>query len=123
MNSTRLDQAVDRGRKRRERAAGDSESALERLCGDIAARHGALFWKMRLVGRRGGPDRILMLPHLPVVFVELKVGDNRQSALQRQIESELHGVGQRYWLIYSALGFEERLKAFKLFETGRLQLE
>ena len=96
----------------------DSESTIESLCEAVAVRFGGKFYKFAWVGRRGGPDRILVLPFRSIVFVELKTHDGRQSPLQRYWEQELIGLGQRYWLVRSAESFELRIRDFVAHEIG-----
>lgn len=95
-----------------------SESALSVQCTNEAARWNALFWKVRLVGRRGGNDYLLILPDMPTVFVELKTEKGQQSKLQKEVQKVLVSRGQRYWLVRSVLDFETRIRSFVSYVKG-----
>ena len=57
------------------------ESALEKRVGDWCKTRDVIYWKFSSPGRAGVPDRIL-IKNGKVIFLELKVGRNKPSALQ-----------------------------------------
>ena len=57
------------------------ESTLEKRVGAWCKERGVIYWKFSSPGRAGVPDRIL-IKNGKVIFLELKVGRNKPSALQ-----------------------------------------
>ena len=49
--------------------------------------------KLNLTGRRGWPDRLVLLPGGRVVFVELKRRGERARQLQEHVHAELRALG------------------------------
>ena len=96
------------------------ESHIEAGCKEVAVRFGGRMYKTTWPSRRGGPDDILVLPFMPVVFVELKTYEGRQSPIQKIWEQDLVGMGQRYWLVRSIESFEIRVREFVAYERGRM---
>lgn len=78
-----------------------SESKIEKECGDYAFAMGFGWHKVRMLGQRGMPDRILVVPGMPAVFVELKTTRGSISWLQRLKLHELIDMGQEVWIVRS----------------------
>ena len=77
------------------------EKDIERyFCRQVKAIGGYAF-KWVSPGRRGVPDRIVLLPGGKVWFVELKAAGGRLSALQRFIGSLLVKLGMNYTVIWT----------------------
>lgn len=89
-----------------------TEAQLEAWCGAYAVANGYRFIKLRAVGARGFPDRLLLIPKLPPVFVELKTKTGEPSYLQWIWYRDLTEVGQRVWLVRSATEFVDRIKRY-----------
>lgn len=69
---------------------------------------GGLCWKFVSPGTNGVPDRIVIMPERPAVFVELKAPGQKPTALQLKQHDELRQRGQRVEVIDS----KEAVKAF-----------
>lgn len=74
-------------------AASPLESSLERWCVNYAKARNLLFIKWVSPGQRGVPDRILMAPGKPPVFVELKTPRGRISKIQQFMVDKLRAFG------------------------------
>lgn len=70
---------------------------------------GGVCWKWVSPGRRGVPDRIVLLPHGVVAFVELKTEDGDLSPLQEMTMREISGRGHRVFVLYGAGAVDEFL--------------
>lgn len=70
------------------------ESAVERaFCTRVAAL-GLVQRKVQWVGRRGAPDRVVLLPDSRVLWVELKSPTGRLSGGQVREHARLQAAGQ-----------------------------
>jgi len=70
------------------------ESDVERRFVNFLEKYGVMHAKLNLQGRRGWPDRIVILPHGRVLFVELKRPGEELQPLQRHIHEQLRDQGQ-----------------------------
>jgi len=82
------------------------ESALERQFRLAVERIGGKAPKWVSPGNRGVPDRIVILPHGRVVFVELKAPGKQLQPLQRKWKKTLERLGHEVWKIDSAEDIE-----------------
>lgn len=80
-----------------------AEGSLEGTCVAHAERYGFLSWKMRIIGRRGGPDRFFQKPGRPV-WVEFKDPEGTLSLQQKRRIRELRAAGAEVHVVSS---FEE----------------
>jgi predicted methyltransferase MtxX (methanogen marker protein 4) len=62
---------------------------------------GGLCWKFVSPGMSGVPDRIVLLPNKPMLFVELKAPGRKPTPLQSKRHEELRNRGFRVELIDS----------------------
>jgi hypothetical protein len=81
-------------------AARAKESTIERYLVTQVAKHKGLCWKWVSPGHSGVPDRIVMLPGQPPVFVEVKAPTGRLSAIQRVVHEQLKRAGQTVYVVY-----------------------
>lgn len=95
-----------------------AEVDIEHACEEVVRRHRGLWWKIAILGRRGCSDRLLILPDMPVVFIEMKAPGEEQSPLQKVHEQALVRRGQRYWLVMSAESLDERIRAYLALQRG-----
>lgn len=79
--------------------------------------------KVKWIGRRGAPDRLVMLPRVtefrsdgsfhtqgsPAIFVELKAPGKKAKAHQLREHKRMRAMGQRVVVIDSIEGIEELL--------------
>lgn len=71
------------------------------LCDAIEAR-GGFCPKFNDVGRRGAPDRLVILPGQPVYFVELKrPHKGKLASWQKRYHEQLLACGQKVWVLNS----------------------
>lgn len=84
------------------------ESDIERyLVAQVKARGGEVR-KVQWIGRRGAPDRLVMLPARPC-WVELKAPGVKPEAYQLREHERMRAMGQRVEVIDSFEGVEELL--------------
>lgn len=72
--------------------------------------------KVQWIGRRGAPDRLVMLPYEKVVFnttiwVELKAPGQKAKPHQAREHARMAAMGQRVVVIDTIEGVEELLRA------------
>ena len=79
------------------------EKDVEAKLGKVAKRHGGLALKWVCPGWAGVPDRIVLLPHGRIYFIELKRPDGgRIAARQRWWANKLRGLGFDCFFLLSA---------------------
>ncbi len=69
------------------------ESVIERKLYDGVKRAGGRCWKWVSPGRAGVPDRICMMPHGVIYFVELKAPGKTERKLQVYVQNILRDLG------------------------------
>jgi hypothetical protein len=69
------------------------EVVTERRLIRLVERLGGCCWKLSSPGRRGVPDRLILLPDGVCLFAEVKSPNGRLSPLQRQCHKELKELG------------------------------
>ncbi|MEX3556139.1 MAG: VRR-NUC domain-containing protein [Burkholderia gladioli] len=62
--------------------------------------------KVRWIGRRGAPDRLVMLPARPCVWVELKAPDEKPKPHQQREHDRMRGMGQVVVVVDSLEGVD-----------------
>lgn len=70
------------------------ESTIEKHLVDKVKAAGGMCWKFTSPNLRGVPDRVVMLPHGRIVWVELKAPDGQLHVLQARRHKDLWSVGQ-----------------------------
>lgn len=73
------------------------ESRIEQDCVVYAKRKGGEMLKWTSPSNAGVPDRILILPGCPVVFVEFKQRNKQLEAKQAYWKERLTALGQEVW--------------------------
>lgn len=86
------------------------ESDLERECRRHVHLLGGRLPKWTSPGDSGVPDRILLLPHRPSVFVEFKAPGERLRPKQRAWRLWLVSNEHLYWLIDDFEDFKARVR-------------
>lgn len=76
------------------------ESEVERMLVDGIRRMGGRAFKWVSPGNDGVPDRIVVLPGYPAVFIEMKTITGKLTALQRVQIRRLEGLGQDVRVLY-----------------------
>ncbi len=98
------------------------EIGLEKQCLEYTQQLGGELWKVRQVGQRSLNDRLLLLPGLPVVFVEFKDDDTPLTAGQLRKHTRLRSLGKVVWVVRSYEAFRARIAVIKQeMEHARLR--
>lgn len=75
------------------------EKEIEKILTDTVKKLGGRAYKWVSPGNAGVPDRIVILPGRPPVFVELKTDTGTLTALQTAQIRRLRGLGQKVWVV------------------------
>lgn len=76
------------------------EKEIERFLTDGVKKMGGRAYKWVSPGNAGVPDRIVILPGRPPIFVELKTDTGSLTALQEIQIKRLKGLGQKVRVLY-----------------------
>lgn len=100
------------------------ERDVERVLCERAKKMGGKAFKWTSPGNDGVPDRIIILPGLPPIFVELKTDDGSPSAVQMHQMKWLAKRGQTVALVYGKNGVTELYDRLimGLLYSGRLHV-
>lgn len=86
------------------------ESEIERYLVEQVKRHGGEVRKVAWIGRRGAPDRLMMVPLLnglqTTVWVELKAPGEKAKPHQAREHERMRKMGQRVEVIDSIEGVD-----------------
>lgn len=86
------------------------EKDIEKKLVEMVKRHGGVCLKWVCPGWSGVPDRIVLLPHARIFFVETKKPKGgKVSKLQKWWAKKLTDLGFSYWLIWN----DEDLRRFE----------
>lgn len=80
------------------------EKDIEKILVKEVKKLGGLCYKWVSPGNAGVPDRIVLLPHRPVMFVELKTDTGKPSRLQEVQIKKLKAITEH---VYVLKGLEE----------------
>ncbi|EXI92401.1 MAG: VRR-NUC domain protein [Candidatus Accumulibacter sp. BA-94] len=83
----------------------DIEDHLVRRAGEL----GGEVRKLRWIGRRGAPDRVVFLPGSRLYWVELKRPGSQASAHQAREHERMRGMGQTVLVIDSLAAIDALL--------------
>jgi len=86
-----------------------SEKAVERKLVEGVQWLGGIAYKWISPGHVGVPDRIVLLPHGRLVFVELKADDGGPSVPQRAVTARLARLGFPVRIVYGMPGVNQLL--------------
>jgi len=86
------------------------EREVEKMLVDGIRKLGGRAFKWVSPGNDGVPDRIVVLPGLPAIFVELKTITGRLTSLQRVQLKRLKDLGQTVMVLYGEKEVTEFLK-------------
>ena len=75
------------------------ERDIERTLVQKARSRGGAAWKFTSPGRAGVPDRLVLLPHGMMGFVELKAPGRRPRPLQHRRMDELKRLGYKVFVV------------------------
>lgn len=94
------------------------ERDVERYLRDMIKREEGIAYKWVSPGNSGVPDRIVMLPGAPDIFVELKASGKKPTALQQVQHKRLRELG-RYVIVIDSKEQVDRLINF--YRDGLLE--
>ena len=86
------------------------ERDIERYLVAQTAAHGGECRKVKWIGRNGAPDRLVMLPDRPAIWVELKATGKKPEAHQTREHMRMRAMGQTVVVIDSVDGVDNLLR-------------
>lgn len=86
------------------------ESTIENHLVDRVRELGGEVRKVKWIGRRGAPDRLVMMPNTPTLWVELKAPGEKSKPHQVREHDRMRRMGQHVVVIDSIEGVEGILK-------------
>lgn len=90
-----------------------TEKEVEAVLVKQVRRLGGRAYKWVSPGNSGVPDRIVILPGLRPVFVELKTAEGRLSQLQKNQIKRLEALGQEVKVLYGIQGVDAFLEGLE----------
>ena len=82
------------------------EKIIEQYLKERIEELGGVCWKWTSPGMRGAPDRVVLHPHIGVVFVELKSKAGKLSVHQRKAFTQISAAGGTVFVIDSKSGVD-----------------
>lgn len=95
------------------------ESEIEKILTSEVRKLGGRAYKWVSPGNAGVPDRIVIFPGKPPVFVELKTDTGKLSALQSVQIKRLADLGQKIYVIYGIKGLSLFFKDYGFEEVSK----
>lgn len=95
------------------------EREVEKMLVDGIRKLGGRAFKWVSPGNDGVPDRIVVLPGLPAIFVELKTITGRLTSLQRVQLKRLKDLGQTVMVLYGEKEIKMYDKRSALVDLGK----
>lgn len=87
------------------------ENVIEKALVKAVKQRGGLAIKFNSVNYNGVPDRIILLPHGILVFIELKAPGKKMRPLQEKRKRQLESLGFQVFCLDSLEGIEVILNA------------
>lgn len=94
------------------------EKEIEKILVSEVKKLGGRAYKWVSPGNDGVPDRIVIFPNRPPVFVELKTEKGKLSPLQTVQIDRLMSLGQRVEVLYGLEGVKRFLEECKRGDAG-----
>lgn len=85
----------------------DSEKLVERRLVELCKLNGGLCIKLLTYQFTGLPDRMCLLPHRKIAFVELKTTGEKPRKIQLYVHEKLRALGFKVEVIDTVKGVEE----------------
>jgi hypothetical protein len=89
------------------------ESTIESYLRNQVIACGGEVRKVGWIGRRGAPDRLVLLPGRPAIYVELKAPGKRPRIAQTREHERLRALGQWVEVIDSHEGVDQLLEQLR----------
>lgn len=83
-----------------------SENYIERRLCEAVTKMGGITYKLSALGRVNKPDRVIMLPHGKVLFIECKAEGKKPKENQLREHKRLRDLGMRV-IVINSLDFRE----------------
>ena len=94
------------------------ESKIEKKLVSLVRKSGGECFKFVSPGNAGVPDRIVMLPHGEIHFIELKAPGEKPRALQMAVHDRFKRLGFPVTVIDSVKGVEAFVRALEEEQHG-----
>jgi hypothetical protein len=78
-----------------------SEKYIDKKLGEEVKKLGGLSIKIVAPNFIGIPDRLIILPNMPMFFVEVKTTGKKPSPIQKVVIAKLQKLGQRVYVLDS----------------------
>ena len=95
------------------------EREIEKILVIETKKLGGRAYKFVSPGNDGVPDRIVIFPDMPPIFVELKTDTGRLSALQGMQIKKLNNLGQRVEVVKGISGLSQFFLCYGFSEVSR----
>ncbi len=95
------------------------EKEIEKILVSEVKKLGGRAYKWTSPGNDGVPDRIVIFPNRPPVFVELKTDAGELSALQKVQIDRLRALGQKVYVAYGLDGVSQFFQDEGYEETSK----
>lgn len=95
------------------------EKKIEKILVSEVKKLGGRAYKWTSPGNDGVPDRIVIFPNRPPVFVELKTDVGKLSALQKVQIDRLRALGQKVYVAYGLDGVSQFFQDEGYEETSK----
>ena len=95
------------------------EKEIEKILVSEVKKLGGRAYKWTSPGNGGVPDRIVIFPNRPPVFVELKTDAGKLSALQKVQIDRLRALGQKVYVAYGLDGVSQFFQDEGYEETNK----
>jgi len=101
--------------------ARTEKQKVEKPLIDGITRLGGKCHKFECPGRVGAPDRIVIMPHGKIIFVELKTLEGRLSPMQMVWRDELIGLGCDWRCLSSREEVQEFVREMEAHVTSKVR--
>lgn len=91
----------------------ESEKKIERALVNAVKEYGGMCIKLLCNNLSGLPDRLVLMPHHKIVFVELKTTGQKPRRIQTYIHNKLKNLGFRVEVIDTVKGVDNFINSIK----------
>lgn len=94
------------------------ETLIEHQLTRAIHAHGGLCWKWIAPGTAGVPDRIAILPHNKIIFIEVKAPGQKPRPIQTHRINQLKKLGAHVYIIDSPQAIKQMINDY---QKGKLK--